>query len=707
MSRSFTPALSPSTQILAIAARPAGKARTVQNMNAVCERLAQVPDKSNSDACLSALTEAIKDLDCAKDHKCGIRWLESTDQVSGSRVLVRDATNQDSAGRAAAKIDHGEKYAMQLLNQVRGAILLLDKDPKINEDEKKKAKRELMSLASNLPNDASISNMRKDIKDYNYAMIKILDAAGVKDSVKKMAFAKEMGNFHDEHMHTVTKTTAKSSNASINILYEAAEKLDPLSKEQKAEYNAIARINPAQLTALNEAQAAYDKVKSGRFRKLFGIPKNEKEALKQLDAAKRLLHKAGVPGWFTSLAPYKRDLIAAHSSTIASGQMVLPTQLIGDLTGLRNAHRKVTAVGNGLGTLKVLGESIHCGTPASSHGTVPQTITDRNVARLQEIGGTSIVLVNLMSKTREGNLFDRLAKTSATNVATPINMYRNMANRGGENTAALSRVVGNLGDAIRIDHPAIGAFLKSKKPGLLSRRDSKTEYEQQRKSAEDAMAKLGKHNPQYQALKAAVDAKNVLDRNKVEGNDNRNIFLNARTQVVINALRLPDGALNSYQAEVRAPVFARFCKSGKDRTGYEEANSTNDLLCSHLGIGHDTTEGKLLFAAQVDGGHTQQMASSPGGTRGCHGIKFNPEFGMASLDKDYAQSLDQKSSHFNKGVKVRESPAGKDIYERAKLSAETRSPVKKPTVGKGTVKEMHPDMTPTTKARTQVNGLEQ
>ena len=56
----------------------------------------------------------------------GIVWHESQDLGNGTSSLVRDA-RKVTTDEALLKVDAPEKYAMQLLNQTRGASDLIDK----------------------------------------------------------------------------------------------------------------------------------------------------------------------------------------------------------------------------------------------------------------------------------------------------------------------------------------------------------------------------------------------------------------------------------------------------------------------------------------------------------------------------------------------------------------------------------------------------
>ena len=91
---------------------------------------------------MGGLTAAIRILDQIKDNKIGIVWHESPDLGNGTKALVRDARGV-TTDKQALQVDAGEKYAMQVLNEVRAGIDLIEKaniDPAAKELAKKKLK---------------------------------------------------------------------------------------------------------------------------------------------------------------------------------------------------------------------------------------------------------------------------------------------------------------------------------------------------------------------------------------------------------------------------------------------------------------------------------------------------------------------------------------------------------------------------------------
>lgn len=135
------------------------------------------------------LTAAIQRLDEIKDNKIGIVWHESTDLGNGTKALVRDARNV-SVDPEVLKQEAGEKYAMQLLNEVRGGLDLIDKSD-LSQNAKDNAKEKLMYIAQN--GMANIDKLNdKSIKVFNTQMVSALESAGMEDVPAKLNFAKEV-----------------------------------------------------------------------------------------------------------------------------------------------------------------------------------------------------------------------------------------------------------------------------------------------------------------------------------------------------------------------------------------------------------------------------------------------------------------------------------------------------------------------------------
>ena len=86
--------------------------------------------------------QELKKLDQIKDNRLGIVWHESQDLGNGTSSLVRDA-RKVTTDEALLKVDAPEKYAMQLLNQTRGASDLIDKSD-LSPEAKELAKKKLL-----------------------------------------------------------------------------------------------------------------------------------------------------------------------------------------------------------------------------------------------------------------------------------------------------------------------------------------------------------------------------------------------------------------------------------------------------------------------------------------------------------------------------------------------------------------------------------
>ncbi len=141
--------------------------------------------------------------------------------------------------------------------------------------------------------------------------------------------------------------------------------------------------------------------------------------------------------------------------------------------------------------------------------------------------------------------------------------------------------------------------------------------------------------------------------------ENVNLELTAKMAIVKNSVKAPDGALHAVVGEKIAkeyPHDVNFCKSGKDRTGYAQANETREVVSAYLDVDPKSERGKKNFLSQLAGGHTQEMAGVQGGTIGCHSIKTNPEFGLNKSDKFASGIIDQHSSHFNSSIKTVKKP---------------------------------------------------
>ena len=253
----------------------------------------------------------------------------------------------------------GEKYAMQILNQMRGGLDLIDQSD-LPQKDKEDARERLMHVAQTAMKNVDQLNS-SSIKEYNTQMVHILDSAGIEDAPARLNFAKEMANFKDEHRHIVTLTTAEDRGGSEHTVIEAEIMLNGLTETQKQQYQDIADGKP-------------------------------------------------VP-WFDAMPKYKQDLLRGSARDIASGRKVIPTQLLGDVVGVRNAYQKVTAIRSPEEDApKILSQS---GAPATKIKVVDevqrQEIANENVRQLQSfVPPDERVNLNILNSQTPGNVRVRI-----------------------------------------------------------------------------------------------------------------------------------------------------------------------------------------------------------------------------------------------------------------------------------------------------------
>ena len=587
------------------------------------------------------LTAAIERLDEIKDNKIGIVWHESTDLGNGTKALVRDARNV-STDPAVLKQEAGEKYAMQLLNEVRGGLDLIDKSD-LSQEAKDNAKEKLMYIAQNGMVDIDKLN-DKSIKVFNTQMVSALESAGMEDASDKLNFAKEVSNFKDEHRHIVTLTVAEDKEGARHTVAEAEIMLNGLTETQKQQYIVIANAP------------------EGR--------------------------ESGVP-WFDNMPKYKQDLLRDSAMDIASGKKIIPTQLLGDAVGIRNGYQKVTTIkGPQEQASKILSQTLHCGAPATKIKVVDkeqrQAIATENVKQLQSFAapGTKVNLNILNSKTPgnargENFIFDQLKKAkketpNVSSTAAPINKWRWLG--GGRDTKQFQNTLSDIGGGLEERGGAkhVVEYLKNggSRFGNLIETITFGAYKTTETKAKAEVAQLTVGNPDLaKALGVAMECRNLADSTTLgSSSENVNLELTAKMNIITNSAKLKGGALNKALPQKtidKIPDNVDFCKSGKDRTGYAQTKNTQLAVAAHLGIDPQSKLGQKNLVSQVAGNHTQEMAGVQGGTIGCHSIKTNPEFGLNKQDKAMSGVINQKSAHFNSSVKVEKDKGIKSMIVTA------------------------------------------
>jgi hypothetical protein len=603
-------------------------------------------------------TTAIQELDEIKDNKIGIVWHKSADLGNGTKALIRDARGV-TTDLTVLKKEANEKYAMQLLNEVRGGLDLIDKSA-LDKEVKELAKEKFMHIAQSGMLDIDKLN-DKTIRVFNTQMVNTLEIAGIEDASGQLNFAKEISNFKDEHRHIVTLTVAEDKNGQRHTVAEAEIMLNGLTETQKQQYTDIGKSQEGK--------------------------------------------KSGVL-WFDNMPKYKQDLLRDSAADIASGKKIIPTQLLGDAVGIRNAYQKVTTIkGSEDKVSKVLSQTLHCGAPATKIKVVDkaqrQDIATENVKQLQSFTAPEAKLnLNILnSKTPfnvrgENFIFDQLKKAkketqNVTSTASPINRWRLLG--GGRDTNKFKETLADIAGGLEDNGETKNVTSYLKKGG--SRFGNFVEaitfgaYKSTETKAKAEIAKLAESNSDLaKDLGVAMECRNLADSTTLgSSSENVSLELTAKMNMVANSAKLKGGALNKalpQESINKIPDNVDFCKSGKDRTGYVQAKNTQLSVASHLGIDPKSKLGQKNLVFQVAGNHTQEMAGIQGGTVGCHSVKTNPEFALNKQDKAMNGVINQKSSSFNSSVKVVENKGvKKEIVTKFIISfASAQSKKEKPVV---------------------------
>lgn len=340
--------------------------------------------------------QAISLLNELKDNRLNITWTTSKNLGNGTACRIRDARNLDSS---QSSLDAPEKYQMQLINQLRGAVDLINLSTQ-SKEEKQDSINKLKFIISKSLEDRNISS--HNIRKYNTQILSVLEDAKVENPVDRLKFATEMSNFKDPHYHIVTLSKGQTENRNTYTLIEADIMLNGLTPEQQENYTKIARYKSLQNTV------------------------------------------TGVK-WFDQINdPMKKALISQQAAEIAKGHKVIPAQCLSNLEGIRNGYMKVTAIStvtNPYSAQTVLAENLHCGAPASKMKNVTQKEKDQivasNIKQLKSYVALDKVLnIDILASTTpfdvrgENFIIDQIK--SAANVDTnslkvsisPINKWR-------------------------------------------------------------------------------------------------------------------------------------------------------------------------------------------------------------------------------------------------------------------------------------------
>lgn len=586
-------------------------------------------------------SKAISMLDEIKDNRIGIVWHKSDNLgVNGTGAIVRDARGVTTDVKAL-KQEQGEKYAMQILNEVRGGLALVEKSAS-SEEQKQEARARLNYIAeSAMVNMAGLNS--SNVKEFNTQIVHSLERGGISKAGKKLVFAKEVGNLKDEHCHIVTLTNAKDLAGRVHAVVEADVMLNGLTEEQRYQYETVR-----------------DSRKGARTQ----IP------------------------WFDALDDYKKDLVRDIMPAILSGTKVMPTQFLKEMPGIKNAYEKTTAIkGPDDGErLEVLTQSLHSGTPATRIKVgkrEKEQIVRENIKQMQSflspdeklnlniLYGRVVVPVPGIN---ENDLYDQVHDVSfgkdVSVTASSINRSRHLAGSfsnsagGGRDTKTYEEVLQNIAEGLTQSIDGGDAILTPESVKFFQT-GNKADKQAIEKKIDDIQ------NPELSTmLKTMVRCRELADANTIQSadSDNINLEMTAKMNVIIGSAKIEGRALHGVLSEdvvKKIPKSADFCKSGKDRTGYAETKISHEGVNAYLGIDKTTDEGRKLaqenLLSQGAGNHTPEMAGKQGATVGTPGIKLSLSTQLAKEDKILKGVIDQESAGFNSEIHVKTGSKGKNI----------------------------------------------
>jgi hypothetical protein len=599
--------------------------------------------------------QAISLLDELKDNRLNITWKTSGDLGHGTACRIRDARNTTPDHLT---LDAPEKYQMQLINQFRGAVDLInlsDQNDKAKEDSIKK----LQFIISKSLEDPNIGS--NNIREYNTKMLSVLEDAKIDNAADRLKFATEMSNLKDPHYHIVTLSRVNGPLNHRHTAIEADIMLNGLTPEQKANYAKIANYKPLQnsVTGVN---------------------------------------------WFDQMDDQiKKALLSKQAAEIARGNKVIPAQFLSNLEGVRNGYMKVTAISSGEEGKDqlpiILSENLHCGAPASKMKNVTQAekdqIVTRNIEQLQTyLAKDQVLNINILASSTpldgrgENFIIDQIQNTEKTANSikvsvSPINKWRWLG--GGRDTEVFQETLKTIGESL--GNKTVGSF-PNITAYLTNNRSSRIEkffetitlgaYKTTETKARRELSQITDPKELKKILSVAIDAKKLANSSVLFSNsENINLELSSKMNQIENAINLKNGILNNIIPS--CPVTVECCKSGKDRTGYVMLNNTVDVINAHFDLldnSEPARKGSLDNATparnnkkrMAQAGHAQEMAGIQGGTIGCHSLKTNPEFGLNKSDQHLNDVLGQKSSHFNSTIKTVD-----DAKQKAKIIEEFKN----------------------------------
>ena len=574
-------------------------------------------------ACIDKLEEA-------RDNEFGILWRRGEPHVDGSRDLIRDARN------VTGIIESPVSFVLQAISSIRAVEKIIEME--ITDPLQKKQVMQQMEIQREkilalLPQKEGEQVKEINIRAFNFELVNILDAVGVEDSIQKISVAKEILALEDSKFHVTT----------INQI-------------------------PGRSELMIESEAM-----------LLGLTSAQIEQYKTIDATpidQQVESKPHNMAWYNELPDFDKTLVKEYAAQIALGNYILPNQLTKQLIGLRNAYSKATYFHDEKG-LELLDEGLHSAT-ISFHGKGDrQEVVAGNIEQVRSflpLGQD----VNINTLNAPGNptgiefdickqIADSQASSGGYRSLTPFARWRiipgNVNNNSGYEKA-LTEIAKGLETDSRFTN--IASFLR----GGQNEKKARVEIEKL-KLSDLKLAVTFEHAFESKKLIRDSNKRKLLSGDTDPNNEN--LTLSARMHIVSFAAN--KGVLAKFKIDV--PYILRHCKSGKDRTGLAEMETTRILILDRLGIADYYGErAKEIFEFHVKGGHTQFITSVNGGSTGTHGIKKDSETAVPIRLYKGIDGIILETASFNKFKATKPKPSA----ERKLSSSQDEIPVKKQPV---------------------------
>ncbi len=556
-----------------------------------------------------AYSTIIDTLEEARDNEFGIVWNRGEPHADGSRDLIRDARNAKQISESPVS------FALQAINSIRATEKVIEQeitDPAQRARAMTLLEMQMDKVLDLLPKQKGEQVQDINIKEFNFELVNILENAGVKDGTKKISVAKEVLAFDDPQYHV---TTINRIPERSELMIESETMLLGLTKSQKEQYEAIAA------TPLDQPVTC----------------------------------KAHDMGWYNELPDFDKALIKEYAGQIAKGNYILPNQLTKQIIGLRNAYSKATFIHSEKGGLELLDEGLHSST-VSFHGKGnKQEVVDGNIDQIRSFlpQGQDININTLNAPGNPTGIEKDICKQiSASQKSaggyrslTPFALWRILPGNANNNSGyekALTEIASGLEQDPRFIK--LADFLKT------------GQNEAEAKAEIDAIAPL--KMKLAKVLDHALEAKKLIDdsgKRKLlrldTDPDNGNLSLSVRMRMLSHEAN--KGALAEYFADndiaVDIPAILRHCKSGKERTGLAEMETTRMVVLDRLGItDYYGDRASKIFKSQVNGGHTQFITSVNGGSTGTHGIKKDSKTALPNRLYKGMEGVILETASFNK-----------------------------------------------------------